>query len=69
MTSKPFDMNPEDTTYCGPFIYTQGRMFYRDDYETLWELRPTDDRYTPLEIIVIADVVDNSKEGILRLIK
>lgn len=63
MTSKPFDMNPtNDIIYCGPFMYTQGKMFYRDEYETLWEIRPTDDRHTPLEIIAIAQVVERDKD-------
>lgn len=50
-------MENKDVTYCGPFVYTQGRMFYRDDYETLWEIRPFNDRQFPLEIIMIAGVI------------
>jgi hypothetical protein len=64
MTSKPFDMvPPEDITYCGPFMYTRGRMFYRDKYETLWEIIPTDDSHVPLTITPIAHMFDgNSNE-------
>lgn len=62
METKSFDMNPDDVVYCGPFMYTRGRMLYRDNFDTLWEIRPTDDRRVPLEVIAIAQVVERDKD-------
>jgi hypothetical protein len=62
MTSKSFDMMSDDVVYCGPFIYTRGKMLYRDDHDTLWEIRPTDNRKVPLEIIAISQVVETDKD-------